>query len=148
MKHLISTKSIAAAAIALGALTAASSTHPASDVHFIIGVAVPGIHAQLTPVHMQHRPVFTPEHGHFSRFNDGRRDDGDHWHRGNPYGDHDCNGIVSNYCSGDTRNRWHQPRLYGPYGDLDRDGIKNRDRDGDGEVCSRFDRRPDNPRRW
>jgi len=38
MKHLISSKSIAAAAIALGAFTAASSAHAASDMHFTIGV--------------------------------------------------------------------------------------------------------------
>ncbi len=147
MKHLILSKSIAAAAIALGAFTAASSAHAASDMHFTIGVAAPGIHVQLAPMHMQHRPVFTPEHGHFSpRFNDGRRDDGNQWQRRNPYSGHDRNGFAS---SGDPRNRWHQPRSYGPYGDLDRDGIMNRhdrDRDGDG-VRNRFDRLADNPNR-
>jgi len=149
MRHLISTKSIAAVAIALGAYAAASSTHAASDVHFTIGVATPGIHAQLTPVHMQHRPVFTPQHGQFSRFNDGRRDDGNQWQRRNPYSDHDRIGIANNYSSGNSRNRWHQLRSYGPYGDLDRDGIMNRhdrDRDGDG-IRNRFDRLPDNPNR-
>jgi len=146
MKHLISTKSIAAVAIALGAFTAASSAHAASDVHFTIGVSVPGIHAQLTPVHMQHRPIVTPVHGYFLGFNDGRRDDGKQWQRHNPYSGHDRNGFAS---SVDPRNRWHQPRSYGPYGDLDRDGIMNRhdsDRDGDG-VRNRFDRLPDNPNR-
>ena len=147
MKHLISTKSIAAVAIALGAFTAASSAHAASDVHFTIGIAAPGIHVQLTPVHMQHRPVFTPEHGQFSpRFNDGRRDDGNQWQRRNPYSGHERNGLVH---SSDPRNRWHQPRFYGPYGDLDRDGIMNRhdgDRDGDG-VRNRFERRLNNPNR-
>lgn len=146
MKNLILSKSIAAAAIALGAFTAASSAHAASDMHFTIGVAAPGIHVQLAPLHMQHRPVFTPQHGQFSRFNDGRRDDGNQWQRRNPYSGHDRNGFAS---SGDPRNRWHQPRSYGPYGDLDRDGIMNRhdrDRDGDG-VRNRFDRLPDNPNR-
>ncbi len=146
MKHLISTKSIAAVAIALGAFTAASSAHAASDLQFTIGVAVPGTHVQLAPSHMQHRPVFTPEHGHFSRFNDGRRDDGNQWQRRNPYSGHDRNGFAS---SGDPRNRWHQPRSYGPYGDLDRDGIMNRydgDRDGDG-VRNRFERRLNSPNR-
>jgi len=142
MKHLISTKSIAAVAFALGTFTAASSVYAGSDMHMTIGVSTPGIHAQLIPVQMQSRPVFTPEQSHFSRFNDGRRDDGDHWQRRNPYSGHDRNGIAS---SGDPRNRWHQTRSYGPYGDLDRDGIMNRwdsDRDGDG-IRNRFDRRPD-----
>ena len=146
MKHLISTKSIAAVAIALGAFTAASSAHAASDVHFTIGVAAPGIHVQLAPLHMQHRPVFTPEYSQFSRFNDGRRDDGNQWQRRNPYSGHERNDFAS---SGYPRNRWHQPRSYGPYGDLDRDGIMNRhdrDRDGDG-VRNRYDRLPDNPNR-
>jgi len=110
MKHLISIKSIAAVAIALGAFTAASSAHAASEVHFTIGVAVPGIHAQLTPVHMQHRPVFNREHGHFSRFNEGRRDDGNQWQRRNPYSGRDRNGFAS---SGDPRNRWHQRKRVG-----------------------------------
>jgi len=146
MKHLISTKSIAAVAIALGAFTAASSAHAASDVHFTIGVSVPGIHAQLTPVHMQHRPIVTPVHGYFLGLNDGRRDDGKQWRHHNPYSGHDRNGFAS---SVDQRNRWHRQHSFGPYGDLDRDGIMNRhdrDRDGDG-VRNRFDRLPDNPNR-
>ncbi len=146
MKHLISTKSIAAVAFALGTFTAASSVHAGSDMHMTIGVSVPGIHAQLTPVQMHSRQVFTPAHGDSSRINYGRRDDGNNWQRRNPYSGHDRNGIAS---SGDPRNRWHQTRSYGPYGDLDRDGIMNRwdvDRDGDG-VRNRFDRRPDNPNR-
>jgi len=146
MKYLISTKSIAAFVIALGAFTAASSAHAASDMHFTIGVSVPGIHAQLTPVHMLHRPMVTPAHGYFSGFNDGRREDGNQWRHRNLYNGHDRNGFAS---SVDQRNRWHQQRSFGPYGDLDRDGIINRhdrDRDGDG-VRNRFDRLPDNPNR-
>ena len=146
MKHLISTKSIAEVALALGVFTAASSANAANDVNFTIGVAVPGIHAQLAQVHIQHRAVFTPEHGQFSRFNADRRDDGDRWQRRNPYSSHDRNGISG---SSDPRNRWDQPRSYGPYGDLDRDGIMNRwdgDRDGDG-IRNRFDRRPDHRNR-
>jgi hypothetical protein len=119
MNHLISTKSIAAVAVALGAFAAASSAHASSDVHFSLGMQVPGFYVQSAPVYVQARPVYTPAPGHYGRFDDGRRYDGYYWQR------------------------------RGPYGDLHRDGIMNRhdrDRDGDG-VPNRYDRLPDNPYR-
>ena len=152
MKHLITTKSIAAVAVALGAFAAASSAHASSDVQFSIGVQIPGVYVQSAPVYVQPRPVYTPapdHYGHYGRFDDGRRYDGQHWQRRSPYGDHDHDGIANVYDSGGPRNHWHQARLHGPYGDLDRDGIMNqrdRDRDGDG-VPNRYDRLPDNPYR-
>ena len=53
------------------------------------------------------------------------------------------------YDPDSPRNRRHA-RVYGPYGDLDRDGIRNiddRDIDGDG-VRNRRDRAPQNPYRY
>jgi hypothetical protein len=52
------------------------------------------------------------------------------------------------YERGSPRHPGHA-RGYGPYGDFDRDGIRNRrdrDRDGDG-VRNRHDRAPRNPYR-
>jgi len=46
MKHLISTKSLAAVAVALSAFAAASSAQARSDVQFSIGVQVPGVFVQ------------------------------------------------------------------------------------------------------
>lgn len=149
MKHLISTKSLAAVAFALGAFAAASSAHSRSDVHFSIGVQVPGVFVQPAPVYVQPLPYYTPAPDYDRRYGDGRRHDGQHWQRRGPYGDHDRDGIANIYDSGGPRNQWRQARLYGPYGDLDRDGIMNqqdRDRDGDG-VRNRYDRLPDNPYR-
>jgi hypothetical protein len=59
---------------------------------------------------------------------------------------------MDRYASTDDdyhHDRRHRSRRFGPYGDLDRDGIMNRDdrdRDGDG-VRNRRDRFPDNWRR-
>ena len=119
MKYLISTKSLAAVAVALGAFAAASSAHARSDVYFSIGVQVPGVYVQPAPVYVQPRSFYAPAPGYYQRYDDGRRYGGQHWQR------------------------------RGPYGDRDRDGIRNqqdRDRDGDG-VRNRYDRHPDNPNR-
>lgn len=134
MKHLISAKSLAAIALTLGAFAAASSAHARSDVYFSVGVQVPGIYVQP-------RPIYMPAPDHY------RRHDGQHWQRRSPYGDRD--GIANVYDSGGPRNQWRQSRLYGPYGDFDRDGVRNkwdRDVDGDG-IPNRYDRVPHNPNR-
>ena len=134
MKHLISAKSLAAIALTLGAFAAASSAHARSDVYFSVGVQVPGIYVQP-------RPIYMPAPDHY------RRHDGQHWQRRSPYGDRD--GIANVYDSGGPRNQWRQSRLYGPYGDFDRDGVRNkwdRDVDGDG-IPNHYDRVPHNPNR-
>ena len=123
MKRLTSLKSLAAVALALGALAGASAAQARDDVYFSVGVRTPGVYLQSTPVYVQPAPVYVqprvvyvPEPVHHGR-----------WH-----GPH-----------------WERRGFYGPYGDLDRDGIPNqydRDRDGDG-VRNRYDRRPDNPYR-
>lgn len=155
MKHLISTQSLAAIALTLGAFAAASSAHARSDVTFSIGVQVPGVYLQSAPVYVQPvpmyvqpGPIYMPAPGYYGRHDNGRRHDGQQWQRG-PYGDRDHNGIANVYDSGGPRNQWRQSRLYGPYGDLDGDGIRNqwdRDIDGDG-VRNRYDRQPINPNR-
>jgi hypothetical protein len=65
---------------------------------------------------------------------------GGNWERADRYASRDDDGYH------DRRDR---SRRFGPFGDLDRDGIQNRDdrdRDGDG-VRNRRDRFPDNWRR-
>ncbi|WP_296491544.1 hypothetical protein [Rhodoferax sp.] len=147
MKHLISTKSLAAAALALGVIVAASPAHARSDVFVSIGVQVPGVYVQPVPVYVQQphvyvrpvpvyvqplpvylRPVpvyvqprqfYTPSPVYYQRFDNGRH------------------------------NGWQNAQRRGPHGDRDRDGVMNRrdrDRDGDG-VRNRYDRMPDNPNR-
>jgi hypothetical protein len=136
MKRLISTKSIAAVAVALGAFAAASAAQARSDVYFSVGVqSAPGVYVQPAPVYVQPRwsgyeaprhvyvapqPAYVPAPAYYGqyRYEHGRR------------------------------HEWARHR-YGPYGDLDRDGILNqydRDRDGDG-IRNRYDRFPDRPYR-
>ena len=156
MNHLTSTKSLAAVALALGALVAASSAHARSDVYFSIGVQSPGyyvepapIYVRPAPVYVQPRPIYKPAPGYYGRHDNGRRFQGQQWQRRGPYGDRDRDGIANVYDSGGRHNQWRQPHPYGPYGDLDRDGIRNqndRDLDGDG-VRNRYDRQPVNPNR-
>lgn len=164
MKPLISTKSLAAVAVALGVFAAASAAHARSDVYFSVGVQSPGVYVQPAPVYVQPQPVYvqpravyaaprpvyvepqpvyTPAPGHYGRY------DRQNWERRGPYGDHDRDGIANVYDPDSPRNQRRHARLYGPYGDLDRDGIMNqddRDRDGDG-VRNRYDRLPDDPYR-
>jgi len=149
MKHLISAKSLAAVAIVLGAFAAASLAHARGDVQFSIGVQVPGVFVQPAPVYVQPLSFYAPAPNYYRRYGDGQRNDGQHWQRRGPYGDHGRGGIANTYDPGGPRDQWRQARLYGPYGDLDRDGIVNqqdRDRDGDG-VRNRYDRLPNNPYR-
>lgn len=120
MKHLISKKSLAAAAVALGALAVASSAQARSEVYFTIGVQVPGAYVQAAPVYVQPRSYYPPAPAYYPRHDEGRR------------------------------HSWHQWQRRGPHGDRDLDGVMNlrdRDRDGDG-VPNRFDRLPNNPYRW
>lgn len=140
MLHLISPKSIAAVAVVMSAFVAASSAQARSDLYFSVGVQVPGVYVHAAPVYGPPSPVFMPGPRPDWRYDNDRYYDGRQWQRRGPWGDHD---------SGRQRHQWHQARAYGPYGDLDRDGIVNRhdrDRDGDG-IRNRYDHRPDVPSR-
>jgi hypothetical protein len=147
MKHLISSKLLVALMVAVGAVAAASSAHARSDVYFSIGVQDPDVFVQSAPVYVQPRPFYPSRPDYYRRYDGGRRDDGMHWQRRGSHGDRD--GFVSSFDQGNQRDHWHQARRFGPYGNLDRDGLMNRhdrDRDGDG-VPNRYDRLPDNPYR-
>jgi hypothetical protein len=129
MTHLLSPKSLATLAVALGALTAGASANAGSDVYFSIGVQSPGFYAQSVPIYVQPQPIYRPWPGYNTwRINEGRRYVERHRHHpGQP-------GYYSQYR---------------PYGDMDRDGIRNQydhDRDGDG-TPNRYDRQPNHPYR-
>lgn len=129
MKPLISIKSLATVAVALGAFAAASSAQARSDVYFSIGVQTPGFYVQPAPVYVQPRPYNAPASVYYQRHDNGRH-----------YG-----WQQQQY----QYQQQYQQQRRGPYGDFDRDGIRNRqdrDRDGDG-IRNRFDRFPNNPNR-
>jgi uncharacterized cupredoxin-like copper-binding protein len=91
MKRLISARSLAAAAVVLGAFAAASAAHARSDVYFSVGVqSAPGVYVQPAPIYVQPRPayvaprpVYVPAPGHYGH---GMRYDVQTWERRGPYG--------------------------------------------------------------
>lgn len=103
MNRLFSAKPLLAAAVALGAVGAASSAHAGSDIAFSIGFATPG-YVQPAPVYVQPQPVYVAPpvtyYGGYQRFD--RYDRYDDW-------------------------RWRQHRRHEHRGwDSDRDGVPNR----------------------
>lgn len=117
MKRLFSAKSIAVAALALGAVGAASAAHARSDVFFSIGV--PGAYVSNAPVYVQPQPYYVAPPVY-------------QYEQPAYYGD---NGVTYVY-ERDHRRHWRNDRRFGPYGDRDHDGVANR-----------FDRAPSNPYR-
>ena len=129
MKRLFSARTLAAAALALGAVGVASAAHARSDVMLSIGVNAPYGYVQPAPVYVQPAPVYVQPHTGY--YEHDRR-----IARSGPYGDSDRDGIANVY---DRDSRYYDARLAhrnGAWGDADRDGVPNR-----------YDRAPTNPYR-
>lgn len=120
MKRL-SAKSLATVAVVLGAFGAASAAHARSDVIFSIGVQSPGygygyvqpapIYVEPAPVYVEPAPVYVAPPTYYAPrpvYVQPRVS----W-----YG----------YSRHDRRYDGRYERRWGPNGDLDRDGIRNRD---------------------
>jgi hypothetical protein len=107
MKRLFSTKSLAAAGVAICALATASAAQARTDVFF--SVQAPGLYVQSAPVYVQPEPVYVAPGPVYVQpqpfYGTGYYGD-DGW-----YGRH--------------HHRRHGHR-YGPYGDIDHDGVPNR----------------------
>ncbi|MDP3761907.1 MAG: hypothetical protein Q8R01_15465 [Ramlibacter sp.] len=130
MKRL-SAKSLATVAVVLGAFAAASAAHARSDVIFSIGVQSPGYgygYVQPAPVYVEPAPVYVAPPGYYA-----------------PRPVY-VQPQVSYYghTRYDRRYDGRYERRWGPNGDLDRDGIRNRDdRDVDGDgIRNRRDHFP------
>jgi hypothetical protein len=123
MKRLSSLKSIATAAVVLGAFGAASAAHASTDVFF--SVQAPGVYLQSGPAYVRPAPVYVQPNPVFVQPQYGQV-----WHRGyQPE-------VATVYERDGWRHRRHYQRAYGPYGDYDRDGVPNR-----------WDHAPSNPYR-
>ncbi len=117
MTRFFSARSIAAAAVVLGAFGAATAAHARSDVVFSIGVQVPGAYGyvQPEPVYVQPQSVYVaPRQVYVQPQYQYGWDDRDGW----------------------RHHRQHRASFRGPWGDYDRDGVPNR-----------YDRAPANPYR-
>jgi hypothetical protein len=156
MTRLFPARTFAAAALALGAVGAASVAHARSDVVLSIGVNAPYGYVQPSPVYVEPQPVYVqpqpvyvqpepayvqPEpvyvqprtvyYGHERRWEH-------RWERRGAYGDWDGDGVPNIY---DRDSRYYDARLAHRHGgwrhDADRDGVPNR-----------YDRAPNNPYRY
>ncbi|MGE0329659.1 MAG: PXPV repeat protein [Ramlibacter sp.] len=123
---------VAAAAVVLGCLAAASAAHARSDVHFSIGLNVPGVYVQPAPVYTRPAPVYVQPAPVYVQpapvyYGGGRN---------GAWGDRDHDGVPNIHDRYDNR-RHHGHRGHrgpGAHRDADRDGVPNR-----------YDRAPGNP---
>jgi PXPV repeat (3 copies) len=128
MNRFIFAKRVAATALGLAALAAASASHARTDVHLSIGIPAQGVYVQPAPVYVQPEPVYVqprpvyvqpqpvyiqpqPVYGHPRR---------------GPWGDRDGDGIPNAHDRWDNRHHWNHAHRHGPRGDADRDGVPNR----------------------
>jgi hypothetical protein len=120
MNRLFSAKSLVAAAVALGAVGAATAAHARTDVMFSIGF--PGAYVQPEPVYVQPQPVYVqPEPVYVQPRPVYVQPQVQYY--GNGYG----------YYHHRHHREWERR---GPWGDWDGDGVPNR-----------FDHFPGNPYR-
>jgi hypothetical protein len=121
MKRLFSAKTIAVAALALGAVGAASAAHARSDVFF--SIAVPGAYVSNAPVYAPQPVYVAPQPVYVAP----------------PvtYYDNGYNNGVTYVYERNHHRHWRHDRRFGPFGDRDHDGVVNR-----------YDRAPRNPHRW
>jgi hypothetical protein len=122
MKRLFSAKTIAAAAIAFGAVGLASAAHARSDVVISVDLNSAYGYTRPVPVYTQPQAVY---YGHNSR-----------WERNGAYGDWDRDGIPNRFDRHPRHYDARGGRGHGGWGDADRDGVPNR-----------YDSRPHNPYR-
>lgn len=133
MNRLFSARTLAVAAVALGAAGAASVAHARSDVVFSIGFGAPIGYAHPPTVYMPPAPVYVqPAPVYYGHTYHGRH----YGHHYRPYADYDRDGIPNRY----------DRHPYRPDGRIGNDwGWHDSDRDG---VPNRYDQRPHNPYRY
>jgi hypothetical protein len=130
MKRIFSAKPLIAAAVALGAVMAASAAHARSDVVVSIGLNAPVGHVQPRPVYVQPQPVYVhPRPAYYGHTYYAQRN--------GPQGDSDRDGVANRF---DRDSRWFDPRAAYRQG-----GRRDADHDG---VPNRADRAPQNPYRY
>ena len=122
MNRLASLKSLAAAAIVLGAFGAASAAHARSDVVLSIGVNAPYGYTQPQPVYVQPQPVYVEPQPVYVQPR-------------TVYAQPAYGTVIyeRGWRDSEWRHRRHGWREHGPYGDRDHDGVPNR-----------YDRAPNN----
>ncbi len=137
MKRLFSARTFAAAALALGAVGVASAAHARSDVILSIGLNAPYGYVQPAPVYVQPQPVYVQPRPVYVQPQRVYYGQDRRVDRSGPYGDSDRDGIRNRF---DRDSRYYDQRVAqrrGAWGDADHDGVPNR-----------YDRAPNNPYRY
>lgn len=136
MNRIVILKSLAAAALALGTLAAATTAHARNDVQFSVTLGNPGIHVQSGPVYSHPRPVYVQPAPVYVQPRPVYVQSAPVYVRPRPI----YVQPVSVYGWGHPQHRinhnGHQSNGRGHKGDYDRDGVPNR-----------YDRYPGNPNR-
>jgi hypothetical protein len=147
MNRSIFSRRVAAGALGLAALVAASASHARTDVSLSIGIPAQPVYVEPAPVYVPPpqpvyvppQPVFVPQQPVYVQprpvyvqpqpvYVVPRR---------GPWGDRDGDGVPNAYDRWDNRQHWSHSHRGGPWGDADRDGVPNRQ-----------DRSPRNPYRY
>lgn len=139
MKRLFSARTFAAAALALGAVGVASAAHAGSDVFLSIGVNAPYGYGYVQPARMyvEPQPVYVQPRSVYVQPQRVYYGHDRRWERSGPYGDSDRDGVRNRF---DRDSRYYDARVIyrdRGRGDADRDGVPNR-----------YDRAPNNPYRY
>ena len=135
MNRLFTAKPLLAAAIAIGALAAATAAQARSDVVLSIGINAPYGYVQPAPVYVQPAPVYYQSAPVYHQpqpvyYNAPHRS----YQRRGAWGDADRDGVPNIH---DRDSRFYNARaVHRAWGDADRDGVANR-----------YDRAPNNPYR-
>jgi hypothetical protein len=132
MKRL--SKPLLAAAVAFGALAAASAAHARADVVFSIGVQAPYGYMQPQPVYVQPQPVYVQPQPVYEQPQPVYFEPQRVYVQPQPFYAEPQRMYVQPQPVYYRHHRWHEHR--GPWGDADRDGVPDR-----------YDRAPNNPYR-
>jgi hypothetical protein len=119
MKRLLCARPLLAAAVACGALAAASAAHARSDVVFSIGIQAPFGYEQPAPVYVQPQPVYVQPQPVYVESQPVYVQQQPMYVQQQPMYVQPQPVYYNGY-----HHRWHH--RHGGWGDADRDGVPNR----------------------
>ena len=136
MKRIVILKSLAAAALALGTLAAATTAHARNDVQFSVTLGNPGIHVQSGPAYSHQRPVYSHNRPVYVQPAPVYVQPRPIYVQPRPIYVQPASVYGWGQPHYKNHHYGHQSHWRGPKGDYDRDGVPNR-----------YDRYPGNPNR-
>ena len=136
MNRTVILKSLAAAALALGTLVAATAAHARNDVQFSVTLGNPGIHVQSGPAYSHQRPAYSHNRPVYVQPAPVYVQPRPVYVQPRPIYVQPASVYGWGQPHYKNHHYGHQSHWRGPKGDYDRDGVPNR-----------YDRYPGNPNR-